>query len=233
MIKLTEIINKPIISISSGVILGAVENAVFNKKLCLTHLSVFDREKSNAVLIPASRILHAENNAVIIKNITISNSTAQVNCPLNATVYLYDGSIYDTVNEIILNKDFSLKEIRCAGGKLITYENIISFSKNAVIVCFCEETAQQLKKIKPARKPRQNAVSTGNNIIDKDILSPRKIVPKFNYLIGRKVTKTVHFGDKVIAPANSIITSKTIDICRKYGKLIALARNNKAVITKI
>ncbi|MDD4002789.1 MAG: hypothetical protein PHE12_01140, partial [Clostridia bacterium] len=78
MIKLTEIISKPVISISSGVIFGTVDNAVFNKKFCLTHLSVFD-EKSNAALIPASRILHAENNAVIVKNIIISSSAAQVN----------------------------------------------------------------------------------------------------------------------------------------------------------
>lgn len=58
----------------------------------------------------------------------------------------------------------------------------------------------------------------------------RRIVPPFSYLIGRKVTADLYgLSDKPLIKKDTIITAKHIDLCRRHGKLIALAKNSKSV----
>lgn len=58
----------------------------------------------------------------------------------------------------------------------------------------------------------------------------RNIVTQFNYLIGRKTTADIcNQRNEVIVRKNTVITMAHLDTCRRYGKIIALARYCKSV----
>lgn len=58
----------------------------------------------------------------------------------------------------------------------------------------------------------------------------RRIVPPFSYLIGRKATSDIYgLSDKPLIKKDTLITAKHIDLCRRHGKLISLAKNSKPV----
>lgn len=302
MYRLTDIISKPVISISEGKQIGTAESAVFNKTLSkLTHISVFDLELEDKVYIPASYILNMEKEAIMVKGASPQDETPlEDNCPINAPVYDEEGGLLGRTTDIHLDKTFSVIEIDVAEGGKFSPQNIISYSKHAIVACFDVEKAKKLKKIKaPASKkkekpqeeaPLQDTITqvmellplglsaagnlyrnftqgnlSGENGNPQGFPSPqnssqylfntpngdnqfqsdqeydetayalskndiRKIVPPFNYLLGRKATANLYgLSDKPIVIKDSIITTKEIDICRRHGKLIALAKNSKPV----
>lgn len=58
-------------------------------------------------------------------------------------------------------------------------------------------------------------------------LNLRKFSANFGFLIGRRVEYDVYNGrNEKIVKRNTIITNTTLDICKKWGKLIILARNS-------
>lgn len=72
-------------------------------------------------------------------------------------------------------------------------------------------------------------------IENKEETKPQTIIPtdiqrlcaNFNYLIGRRVLKDVfNLKAEKIAKRNAIITANTLEICKKWGKLIMLARSS-------
>lgn len=287
MYRLTDIISKPVVSISEGKQIGTAESAVFSKSLSkLTHISVFDLELEDKVYIPSSCILSMEKEAIMVKGSCTADPPPEDNCPINAPVYDEEGGLLGRTTDILLDNDFAVTEIDISEGGKLSPKNIISYSKHTIIACFDIEKAKKLKKLRtPAKKakkePQENVSSLQDTITQVMELLPfglsaagsffsaagesgqegmnsdfnignqapaedlrtedeppedfpeqeiRKIVPPFNYLIGRKVTSDLYgVSDKPIIKKDSIITAKDIDICRRYGKLIALAKNSRPV----
>lgn len=253
MIYLTDVISKSVVSLSEGKILGTVENAVFNNKPDkLTHLAVFDENlEDRLIYIPVNHIINASNNAVIVKSFNYAeNINISENSPLRSFIYLHDGTAAGIVEDIVLNEKFEIVHLRDNNNNFINIKNIISFSNNVLVVCYDNELTQKLKKIKPAKKSGQKKQiitetaerSTNKPQENKDIdILPqtdssgipayfRKIVPPFNYLIGRKTTAIIYDKNKeLISDINSVITANVVDRCRRTGNLMALARNSKNI----
>jgi len=238
MINLTDIIGKIVINLYSGKALGTVENAVLTARADkLTYFSVFDEDSEVKQYIPCRYILNAQNNAVIVKNFTMHDSSKIVeNCPLKSPLYNFDGTFKGIIEDIVVSETFQLLYIKDNNQNIVYKNNIVSFSKDAVIVCFDTEKLEKFKRIKPKIKTPEQIVENKVNeeISDTTIeetnlpLSLKNIVPPLNYLIGRKTTAPLYDSDnKIIVDKNSVITGKIIDRCRKVNKLISLAKNSK------
>lgn len=305
MFNITDLIAKPVISLCEGIVLGTVANAVFDQKLKkVKYLAVFNEDKEDKLYIPSSYIFNALNNAVIIKNSPLpANTKVLENSPLKAPVYLYDGAESGYISDMEIDDKLEVVNLKKDDGSILEIKNIISFSSDAVIVCFDKDKLANLKKIKPkkaAADKKDNAdcikkteampieikaapeiinineietipeeinnfsadiidgkketpvdisekeKETSDNISAKikeadtaeinnteiinesdneDIYYIRNIVPLFNYLIGRKSTENIKNQiNEIIVPKNSVITIDHIDKCRKYGKLLLLAK---------
>lgn len=153
MLNLTEIIAKPVISLSEGTAIGTVENAVFDKKLKkLKFIVVFNENMEEKIYIPSNYILNAQNSAVIVKSNYVGDGTAVAeNSPLKAPVYLHDGKISGRVTDIALSDSLEVLHIVKDENFNIEINNVISFSTDAVMVCMEEDKLGMLKKIKPQK----------------------------------------------------------------------------------
>jgi sporulation protein YlmC with PRC-barrel domain len=272
MLKLTDLISKPVVSLAEGRLVGTAQNAVFDKKLKkMQYLAAFDENGGEDVFIPASSVVACENHAVIVKCVPAPRTKEiSVNSPLKARVFLHDGSSAGAVGDIVLNDDFTVSHIERDNGGDVAPEQVVGFSAEAAVVCFDEEKLKQLKRLRPPKPAEENAGERGEaetparNAGDergeertpavsdeageqgergenapeipqrgaeenKPEIAVRNIVTKFNYLIGRRVTADVYFHNIPLIRGYSVVTAAHIDICRKYGRLIELAKNTKPI----
>ena len=244
MLNLTDIISKPVLSLSQGKALGSVENIVFDSKLCkMTYLCIFDEEYGDKRYIPSGLVLYACNNSVVVKSAFYFDKEIIENCPLRANVYSYDGKKSGIITDILLADDFTLLYLKDDSGKIIKRQNIVSFSTSAAVTCFDEDKIDKLKRIRPKkpvqkRKKVEDIKESTENIIvigncdnsentNSENMHLRNIVPPYNYLVGRKTIKDI-FDDnnKLIIKQNSVITKNIIDLCRRGNSLMILAKNS-------
>jgi sporulation protein YlmC with PRC-barrel domain len=129
MIKLTDIISKPVICVSSASTLGTIENAVFDKKLSkVSFLCVFDEELGEKKYIRASSIINTANNAVTVKSGMYCQNEIKPNSPLKARIYDCEGNAEGYISDIVLDEELKVLKILTSDRTAIKPENILSFS---------------------------------------------------------------------------------------------------------
>lgn len=57
--------------------------------------------------------------------------------------------------------------------------------------------------------------------------SPRKLISGYKFLLGRKVIKSILSGGKLIIPQGQIIDDHTVELARKFGKLVELTVSSR------
>lgn len=233
MFNLSEIIAKPVYCISDAKVLGTIENAVFDKKLSkIKYFSIFDDDCGDKRFLPVNRIMSIKNNSIIVKNAAFYENAVNQNSPLRAEIYNYEGSKIGVVTDILINDDFSIKNLQNNNRNTIDNDNVISFSNYAVLICNDSEKLKVLKKIKPYKKSVNKITKTENKKIlpqkNNNTIHLRNIVPEYNYLIGRKAEINIYSDNKdLLIKQNNYITKNVIDLCRKHNKLMILAKNSK------
>lgn len=77
-----------------------------------------------------------------------------------------------------------------------------------------------------ATQTRQTIVNeTNDKIVQPDLSneeSPRKLISGYQFLLGRKVIKNIIQGGTLLIPKDKTIDVDTVELARKYGKLVEL-----------
>lgn len=141
MIKLTDILTKPVINISTSTQEGIISNGIFDehyKKLC--YLSIFDNDENlEERVISTKSILSNGENALTIKDdrnlflySTMKNDTNKPSC-INFSVYTFLGKKLGKVQDIFLDEKFNVISL-LVDNKEIDIKNLISCGINTIIV---------------------------------------------------------------------------------------------------
>lgn len=141
MIKLTEMLSKPVISLSNCKTEGIINNAVFDKSFKrLKYLVLFDNnEHLEDKSISINSIYSYGVNAIIIKDaedLSLAISTIQTcdkSSVINCSCYTYLGKFLGKVTDIYLDEKYYIKTL-VVGQTLIDISDIINTGEDTVIV---------------------------------------------------------------------------------------------------
>jgi len=246
MDKLSELMNKPVISLFEGENVGFVESALLDKKLKKIKCLIVNNSPDPATrkCLPANSKLKTGSHAVVIKN---RGSLGEYvpeqhlpNCPLNAEVFDSDGNYLGLVKDCALGPDYTLAEIVLDDAQYPA-DRVLSASPGTVVLWLGSPAARP-KSAAPAKKTSAAAEEKTPGAGSKEqkpeqengqepaerheeALLPGTIYADFSYLLGRKATEDIYNRRRErIVRRNSIVTLGTLAACKRFGKLVALAR---------
>lgn len=141
MIKITEILSKPVISLLDSKTEGIVKNAIFDKNFKrLKYLVLFDNnEHQEEKTLSIQNIYSYGENAIIVKDgqdLSLELSTVKISdklLPINNAVYTYLGKCVGKVTDILLDDKYYIKSL-IIGQTEIDINEILSSGEDAVII---------------------------------------------------------------------------------------------------
>jgi len=137
MMKVSELLGKPIISLYGAISLGSAADIIFDSKLkkakFIKVYSVDDEtfyiNICNIKSLATDALAIANSNKLLHKNeFSFDNGT---NNPINSSVYSVDGKLIGTVKDIILNK--TTVETILTDDKELTANNIVAISDGIIV----------------------------------------------------------------------------------------------------
>jgi len=166
MIRVTDILTKPVISLINGKTEGIVKSVVFNQNFKkVAYLVLFDNnEHQEEKALSVSNIYNYGENAIIVKDensIALEMSIKKVTdkpSPINNNVYTYLGKFAGKVSDIILDEKFNVVSIKL-GNKEIERENIITVGTDNVVI---QEETKKLNVKTLKRKIKSQNLTTLN-----------------------------------------------------------------------
>lgn len=167
MIKVTDILSKPIISLLDGKTEGIIKNAVFDKNFKrVKYFVLFDNEElMEEKAVKLLDIYHNGENAIVVKDSSCLNleiSLKQVcDKPLciNHPVYTNCGKLLGKVKDIILDEKYFVQTLILENQEIKANE-IISSGQNIVIV---QDEANKINVKSLKRKNNKNLVTKNTN----------------------------------------------------------------------
>lgn len=161
MIKISNIISKPVVSISNGKIEGVVKKAVFDKNFKrLKYLILFDNnEELEERCLFVKNIFSLGDNAIVVKDsldlsleLSYQNITDKP-CPINNDVYTYLGKFVGKINDINIDENYNIAYLS-VGQTELALNSIIECGENVVIV----QDEEKKVKLSSLKKKRSNIV---------------------------------------------------------------------------
>lgn len=254
MYNVTDIISKPVINLYNGMSEGTVKNICFDIDLKKAeYLILFNDSEDEEVLLDITKVYNIGDSAITIKNnagITplIFAPRVTYNNPINNIVYNLEGNNLGNVKDIILNEKFKIDSI-VVDSKEYLAKSVVSYNNDNLIINssgikFNKESHQpktakvklnnlvtimpkinlpkinfpKIEEVQPSVTESKPNYKISNNPL------PQRVVSDQNYLIGRKVSKTVYgINNEIIIKKDNIITDKTIQNAKLHNKLVELA----------
>ena len=236
MNKLSQLISLPIINIYDAKIEGFVENIYINKDTKkIEQLIVYDEDYDAYKTILFAQIYKIGNDAIFIRNssmITLSENLEPLPrnlvSPINAHCYNFDGKYLgkledlhfegNTINYLLINgKQYAVKTAITINNKLL----LLSSEKQVSI-----------KNFRPHRRKKtliSSSLNTNEPVVNiLNSFAPIKQITNYNFLLNRVITQDIkNSSGEIIANKDTIITIKTINKLRRYGKLKELVLYSK------
>lgn len=184
MINLTDILTKPVLSLSCSKCEGIVKTGIFNQNFKrLKYLVLFDNEEDlEDKVLSINSIYSNGENAIIIKDdqyLTplLSSTNAQDKpSPINSKVYTFLGKFLGTVTDVVLNDKFFIHSIKLENCEILI-EDIISCGQNTIIV----QDENKKANISSLKKRKSNCVKIQDIKVSNSqkvyILNPNKTKP--------------------------------------------------------
>lgn len=179
MINLTDILTKPVLSLSCTKCEGIVKSAIFNHNFKrLKYLVLFDEEEDlEDKVLHYSSIFSNGENAIVIKDdqyltpLSASLNTLDKPSPINSKVYTFLGKYLGTIQEVVLTDSFFVHSIKTANQEILSTD-IISFGENVIFV----QDENKKAKISSLKKRKSTCVKIQDIKVSADqkvyILSP-------------------------------------------------------------
>lgn len=242
MIKLSEIISSPVISLYESEFQGIVYNAVFDakQKKC-KYLCILKEEEgiqrllqSNDIFLVGDECLFIKNNSMLELQYNFDSNISTYFNPLNLPVYNMDGKMLGTSTDVIVDEKLNIIAIELNNGESIPAQYICNLGKNIILT---NEKRVNISRFKPKTINTTQKIKHDHKVV---ILSPtpkqdqqnnhgtEKIVTDFKFLIGRSLIKDILANNgEIIAKNGTLLTKDIINKASLYGKLVEITRYSK------
>ena len=234
---LTELLQKPILSLYEGEILGNIDKIFFNKqKNKITSFEVIDDEDLGYCLQPKfiySIGKHAttiKNKQNLILSLNLTDEGCQV-LPISVKTYSLQGEYLGIVKDYVINNKFELEKLILDNQCEIKFDDVASVGSNSIVVYY-DQKHVNINSFRYRIKPK----SASNNkvkVLPKlfstfNKISPSPSTKKENFMIGRICTKDIFDNQQnIIIKQNSTITNQTLAIASSKNKLQELMKYSK------
>ncbi|NCB48271.1 MAG: hypothetical protein EOM55_01380 [Clostridia bacterium] len=251
MILLSNIVSKKVLNLFSGKIEGTIKSLCFNE-LCsnVASLKMFS-EDDDEFLIDSKKVYSIGESAIVIKNAsamisTINQCNPNENSPINLEVYSMTGDYLGQVCDAELSNNLKLNflitkthrirqdQIVNVGGNIIVNTEdkkirISDFKPHIKISPNIPEEkvyilAPKIEKEKSGETETQTIVGGSQSKFKLNTLPcPQRIMGNSNFLLGRKMFKTVYGqNNEIIIKKEFLINENTINCAKQHGKLMEL-----------
>ena len=219
-----------------------------------SYLILFNDNDEEESVLSTNKIYNIGSNAITIKNnegllplLFVNN--IEYNNQINNKAYNLEGELLGNVTDIVLSNNYKVESIEVA-DKSFSSNSIVSYNDTNIVinssgVKYSKESFKpkilstkpklDMVKILPKLpeikqedfpkiefsdielKPKQNYIISQNPL-------PQRMITNQNYLLGRKLNKTIYgLNNEIIAKKDCIITEKILNTAKSHNKLIELA----------
>lgn len=232
---LSEILQKPILSLYEGEILGNIDKVFFDKsKRKIMSFEILNEEGLSYCLLP-KHIYTLGKHAITIKNkqnltLTLNEDNySKTILPLDVKVYSLQGEYLGIAKDYSITEKFELENIILDNQNLISVGEIASCSSSSIVAYYDEHVNIKSFRYKIQRKPNEN---NKVKVLPKLFTSFNKIATnqsqKSNFVVGRICTKDILDNQRnIIIKQNSTITDQTIALASSKNKLQELMKYSK------
>ena len=234
---LSELLQKPILSLYEGELLGNINKVFFDKnKNKIKNFKILNDDDVSYYLEPKS-IYSIGKHATTIKNkqsLVLSLNIDENNLcllPIDVKVYSLQGEYLGIVKDYTFSEKFELENLILDNQQLINISDIASSSTNSIVVYYSQERVN----ISNFRYRIKHKSSNSNKVkvLPKLFASFNKIAlntpaSKDNSIVGRVCTKDIVDNNKnIIIKQNSTITEQILAIASSKNKLQDLMKYSK------
>lgn len=233
---LSELLQKPILSLYEGELLGNINKVYFDKsKRKIKSFQILNEDEVAYCLYPKS-IYTLGKNAITIKNkqnliLALNESDLDPVLPINVKVYSIQGEYLGIVNDYSLTDKFVIENLILDDQQLISINDLASCSCNSIVVYYSQEHVN-INSFRYKIKNKSNQDSKVK-VLPKLFSSFNKIAPnpsnkKDNFIVGRICTKDIFDNQKnIIIKQNSTITEQILALASSKNKLQELMKYSK------
>lgn len=231
MRKISEFLNKEVISLYEAETAGTISGVLFEKKLKKAlWLQIIKKGDivDERLAVPLKCVFKWDSNAIVLKNsaeIVLEDTLdaqAYLKCPLGKNCYSAGGDCLGALSDIeIADNSGSVQQILCESGAYLS-EQVVSVSDEMVIL------KRQGEKIALKNPAKTVKIEKTQDVPVSALHAPKRIVADYGFLLGRKVLYDIFNNkrDKIIY-AGSVIKPATVELARRYGKLVELTTFSK------
>ena len=235
---LSELLQKPILSLYEGELLGNINKVFFDKsKKKIKSFEILNDEEISYCLYPKS-IYTLGKHAITIKNkqhLTLSLNEDTENfiiLPINVKVYSLQGEYLGIVNDYSISSKYDIENLILDSQQIISINDVASCGSTSIVVYYSQEHIN----IKSFRYKIQNKVDAESKVkvLPKLFSSFNKIATtpsgrKDNFIVGRICTKDIFDNQQnIIIKQNSTITEQTLALASSKNKLQDLMKYSKS-----
>lgn len=233
---LSELLQKPILSLYEGELLGNINKVFFDKsKNKIKTFEILNDEEISYCLYPKF-IYTVGKHAITIKNkqnlvLTLNENIDNTILPIDVKVYSLQGEFLGIVKDYSLTDKYVIENMVLDNQQLININDMASCSANSIVVYYSQEHIN----IKSFRYRIQNKSNDNSKVkvLPKLFSSFNKIATnssnsKQNFIVGRICTKDIMDNQQnIIIKQNSTITDQILALASSKNKLQELMKYSK------
>lgn len=248
MYTISDFLNRPVLSLYEGELLGNVQSIQFDKRLKkILMLEVKSAESIETYFLPVKNIYNVGKHAITVKNnqsIMLKESIEpieSVKCPIGSKAYTIHGELQGVISALEFDDNYLISKILLENEKEIDVNKLASCSNNTVIVYDEKSTVnvgnfkfKKLPKLFKTKKvvevktmpteeiklPPENNATIQSSAQPTNIILPNKTEVNNKFLLNRRVVKDIFgFNNELLIKNNSKITEQVIKTASKNGKL--------------
>ncbi|MCH5164236.1 MAG: PRC-barrel domain-containing protein [Clostridiales bacterium] len=217
MYKVSDLLGKPLLSLSEAQLLGTIGNIYFDDKMTKGTFIMLYTDEEELRFLPLNKLINIENDAAVVKNCEdLSEHAEGLKNPINSHAFNQDGKALGTIKDIVMDGtkvvSFTLENSSISSGNLVSAGKLLIFNDSGKPVKL--KPTQKKEKPLPAKKEVEFPVKTA-------------FAPSYDFLLGKKLQRTILSVDgKIIAREGENVTGDIIEDAKREGKLVILALNS-------
>lgn len=234
---LNELLQKPILSLYEGELIGNINKVFFDKnKNKIKSFEIINEEDITYCLYPKF-IYTIGKHAITIKNkqnLILSlneDCIGNIALPMNAKVFSIQGEYLGTVIDYTITDKYEIESLVIDNQQLISISNLASCSNNSIVV-YGMDSRVNISSFR-YRIKNKTTESCKVKVLPKLFASFNKIAPhssakKQNFIVGRVCTRDILDNQQnIIIKQNSTITEQTLALASSKNKLQDLMKYSK------
>lgn len=233
MYNILELINKPVLAVYEGEIIGEIKNLIFDDKIKKLHyLQIDNKEDDSTLYVSPNAIYNVGKNAVTIKNksslIDSLPDGKYLKDLFGLRAYTIEGEFVGKLHDIeLVNLHGMVKNFIFADSTL-PQNRLASASQNS-LVFLGENSKEKLTRFKNKKSPlpqKEVEEIIAEPVVNPEIVLKANVVNTQNlnrgisFMIGKICTKDIlGINEETIIKKGSRINTTLVQTATRYGKL--------------